>query len=152
MERISRIGCRSYPCTYSLRTKANCRSNSNTFFSLLLSSRTIVSHTKLPAIKHYLHLGLKTRSLLYTPTLANISPQIKKILCLEIMSFASGTVCPKTLLYIAILGSIHSIISFLQTKGILQKVFFGSFSPKVLLETMSANFSLALKMVRRLCK
>lgn len=97
MERICRIGCLSYPYTHSLRTKANCRSNSNTFFSLLLSSRTIISHTKLPAIKHYLHLGRKTRSFLqkyplYTPTLANVSPQIKKILCLEIMSFASGTV------------------------------------------------------------
>ncbi|KAG6642104.1 hypothetical protein I3843_09G115400 [Carya illinoinensis] len=60
---------------------------------------------------------------LYTPTHANLSLQIKeKIICLEIMGVDSGKALSQNpSLHTATLESIHSIISFLQSKGILQK-------------------------------
>ncbi|XP_062150096.1 transcription termination factor MTEF1, chloroplastic [Alnus glutinosa] len=60
---------------------------------------------------------------LYTTTHENLSLQIKeKILCLEIMGVDSGRALSQNpSLHAATLESIHSIISFLQSKGIRQK-------------------------------
>ena len=60
---------------------------------------------------------------LYTPAHSNLSLQFKeKILCLEIMGVDSGKALSlNPSLHTATLHSIHSIISFLQSKGIHQK-------------------------------
>ncbi|XP_065878888.1 transcription termination factor MTEF1, chloroplastic [Euphorbia lathyris] len=95
------------------------------FSSITPSASPSNSNSKQPNA----HLSAKpTKSVLqhhplYTPLNTNISSQIKeKILCLELM----GVDCGKALslnpsLHSASLNSIHSIISFLQTKGIRQK-------------------------------
>ncbi|KDP38010.1 hypothetical protein JCGZ_04653 [Jatropha curcas] len=74
------------------------------------------------------HLSAKPKSPLhkhplYTPLHTNISFQIKeKILCLEIMGIDSGKALSQNpSLHSASLDSIQSIISFLHSKGILQK-------------------------------
>ncbi|KAJ6728383.1 MITOCHONDRIAL TRANSCRIPTION TERMINATION FACTOR FAMILY PROTEIN [Salix koriyanagi] len=73
-------------------------------------------------------LTAKSKSLLhkhplYTPAHTNISFEIKeKILCLEIMGVDSGKALSQNpSLHAASLGSIESIIFFLQSKGIQQK-------------------------------
>ncbi|KAG5235158.1 transcription termination factor MTEF [Salix suchowensis] len=73
-------------------------------------------------------LAAKSKSLLhkhplYTPAHTNISFEIKeKILCLEIMGVDSGKALSQNpSLHAASLGSIESIIFFLQSKGIQQK-------------------------------
>ncbi|CAA2986184.1 transcription termination factor MTEF1, chloroplastic [Olea europaea subsp. europaea] len=60
---------------------------------------------------------------LYTPTHSKISLQFKeKILCLEIMGVDSGRALSQNpSLHTASLHCIHEIITFLQSKGILQK-------------------------------
>ncbi|CAN4125106.1 unnamed protein product [Withania somnifera] len=62
---------------------------------------------------------------LYQPTHKNISLQFKeKILCLEIMGVDSGKALSKNpCLHTASLHAIHSIITFLQSKGLHQKDF-----------------------------
>ncbi|XVF40083.1 hypothetical protein PTKIN_Ptkin01aG0083500 [Pterospermum kingtungense] len=73
---------------------------------------------------------------LYTSTHQNLSLQIKeKILCLEIMGIDSGKVLSlNPSLHTTSLDSLHSIISFLQSKGIHQKDFPRIFGmcPKIL--------------------
>ncbi|ONI11067.1 hypothetical protein PRUPE_4G085200 [Prunus persica] len=73
-------------------------------------------------------LAAKPKSLLqkhplYTPTHTKLSLQFKeKILCLEIMGVDAGKALSQNpSLHTASLHSIHSIISFLQSKGIHQK-------------------------------
>ncbi|CAK9151959.1 unnamed protein product [Ilex paraguariensis] len=60
---------------------------------------------------------------LYSPTHANLSLQFKeKIICLEIMGIDSGRALSQNpSLHSASLHSIHSIITYLQSKGIHQK-------------------------------
>ncbi|XP_055804280.1 transcription termination factor MTEF1, chloroplastic [Solanum dulcamara] len=62
---------------------------------------------------------------LYQPTHKNISLQFKeKILCLEIMGVDSGKALSQNpCLHTASLHAIHSIITFLQSKGLYQKDF-----------------------------
>ncbi|EEF29402.1 transcription termination factor MTEF1, chloroplastic [Ricinus communis] len=77
----------------------------------------------------YVNLSAKpTKSILhkhplYTPLQSNISFQIQeKILCLEIMGVDSGKALSQNpSLHSASLDSIHSIISFLQSKGIRER-------------------------------
>ncbi|KAK9282465.1 hypothetical protein L1049_005383 [Liquidambar formosana] len=66
---------------------------------------------------------LLQKHLLCTPTHTNLSLQFKeKILCLEVMGVDSGKALSQNpSLHAATLHSIHSIISFLQSKGVHQK-------------------------------
>lgn len=84
--------------------------------SSLSTSTTTQLTTKLP--KSLLH-----KHPLYTPTHSRISLQFKeKILCLEIMGVdASRALALNPSLRGASLHSIHSVVSFLQSKGIHQK-------------------------------
>lgn len=80
---------------------------------------------------------------LYTSTHKNISVQFKeKILCLEIMGVDSGKALSlNPTLHAATLHSIHSIISFLQTKGVHQKDLGRIFGmcPKILTSNIKAD-------------
>lgn len=84
--------------------------------SSLSSSTTTQLATKLP--KSLLH-----KHPLYTPTNPHVSLQFKeKILCLEIMGIdASRALALNPSLRSASLHSIHSVVSFLQSKGVHQK-------------------------------
>jgi mTERF domain-containing protein len=91
-------------------------------------------------------LAAKPKSLLqkhplYTPTLANkVSLQIKKkTLCLEIMRYLRYGPVPKPF-FTQLPSNISTVISFLQSKGILQKALSSSFSPKMLKDNVSQFF------------
>ncbi|KAB1222691.1 mTERF domain-containing protein 1, mitochondrial [Morella rubra] len=96
-------------------------------------STTLTAKPKSPLQKHPL----------YTPTHANLSLQIKeKILCLEIMGVDAGKALSQNpSLHGATLESIHSIISFLQSKGIRQsdlpRIF--GMCPKVLTSSIKTD-------------
>ncbi|KGN65875.1 transcription termination factor MTEF1, chloroplastic [Cucumis sativus] len=110
------------------------------------SSFCFSSHNKLsssPSNSHQPNTSLspKPKTLLhkhplYTPLHSTVSSQTKeKILCLEIMGVDSGKALSQNpSLHSVTLESIHSVISFLQSKGIHQKDFAKIFGmcPKIL--------------------
>ncbi|CAI8587357.1 unnamed protein product [Vicia faba] len=96
------------------------------------------------------HLTPKPKSLLqnhplYTPTHEKLSLQFKeKILCLEVMGIDSGKALSENpTLHTASLESIHSIISFLVSKGIqhkdLPRIF--GMCPKILTSSIKTDLS-----------
>ncbi|KAK6932162.1 Transcription termination factor, mitochondrial/chloroplastic [Dillenia turbinata] len=94
--------------------------------SLCLSSQKPSSISDSQPTYHSLTPKPKTRLQshpLYTTTQSNLTHQIKeKILCLEIMGVDSGKALSlNPSLHTASLQSIHSVISFLESKGIHQK-------------------------------
>ncbi|KAJ7968992.1 Transcription termination factor like [Quillaja saponaria] len=96
------------------------------------------------------HVAAKPKSLLqkhplYTPTHTKVSLHFKeKILCLEIMGVDSGKALSQNpALNTASLDSIHSVISFLQSKGIHQKDLAKIFGmcPKILTSNIKTDLN-----------
>ncbi|XP_019414475.1 PREDICTED: transcription termination factor MTEF1, chloroplastic-like [Lupinus angustifolius] len=93
----------------------------------LHSSLCTISSDK-PSLPNHVYVATKPKNLLqnhplYTPTNAKLSIQFKeKILCLEILGIDAGKALSQNPeLHTATMESIHSIISFLISKGIHQK-------------------------------
>lgn len=97
---------------------------------LCFSVQKLPSPSPSPSEQQMSLLSTKPKSILqknplYQPTHKNISLQFKeKILCLEIMGVDSGKALSQNpCLHTASLHTIHSIITFLQSKGLHQKDF-----------------------------
>ncbi|XP_047310070.1 transcription termination factor MTEF1, chloroplastic [Impatiens glandulifera] len=134
----------------SLNSPSMCFSSSSSSSNNINSSNCLTTRPKTTTTHHLLQ---KNQHPLYITTQRNISQQFKeKVLCLEIMGVDSGRALSlNPSLHSTSLNDIHIIISYLQSKGILQKDMGRLFGmcPKILTSDIKTDLNPVFNFISR---